>query len=205
MWQSRAQDGDGCGVFGQRFDSAGTPLGGEFQVNSTTTADQRYPRVAMDAAGNFVVVWSGEDTYGSYSNVRARRFDSAGVAQGLEFEVAAADTAEPRTPAVSMTGTGDFVVVWDAVVSGNDRAILGRRYDSAGTPLGGAIQVSQALSYFTEGPTWPPTPTGASSSCGTRITTSVGSWGGVSRARERPSPTSSSPRRGPSSSASRGS
>jgi hypothetical protein len=152
VWQSRAQDGDGWGIFGQRYDSAGTPLGAEFQVNSTTTADQRYPRVAMDVAGNFVVVWSGEDSYGSNANVRARRFDSAGTPQGLEFEVAAADTAYPRTPAVSTTGSGGFVVVWDAVVSGSDRAVLGRRYDSAGTPLGGAMQVSQALSYFTEGP-----------------------------------------------------
>src|SRR5580765_4437576 len=63
VWQSRAQDGDGWGIFGQRFDSAGTPLGAEFQVNSYTTGDQRYPRVAMDTAGDFVVVWSGESSY----------------------------------------------------------------------------------------------------------------------------------------------
>src|SRR6185503_19108692 len=31
------QDGDGFGIFGQRFDATGSRLGGEFRVNSFTT------------------------------------------------------------------------------------------------------------------------------------------------------------------------
>ena len=34
-WQSNGQDGDGYGIFGQRFDSHGNAVGAEFQVNST--------------------------------------------------------------------------------------------------------------------------------------------------------------------------
>src|SRR5690349_6099926 len=33
-WRSPGQDGSSYGVFGQRYDSAGTPQGGEFQVNT---------------------------------------------------------------------------------------------------------------------------------------------------------------------------
>ncbi|MGH9465567.1 MAG: hypothetical protein ACRD0X_07955, partial [Thermoanaerobaculia bacterium] len=44
-------------IFAQRYDSAGTPAGGEFQVNETG-GGQYDPAVAADAAGNFVVVWS---------------------------------------------------------------------------------------------------------------------------------------------------
>jgi hypothetical protein len=40
-WQDSRQDGNGWGVFAQRYDSLGAPAGGEFQVNSTTLRDQR--------------------------------------------------------------------------------------------------------------------------------------------------------------------
>ncbi len=35
----------------------GLPLGNEFQVNTYTTSGQKYPSVATDSSGNFVVVW----------------------------------------------------------------------------------------------------------------------------------------------------
>ena len=45
------------GVFGQRFDSDGSMVGSEFQVNTYTTGTQDTPSVAADASGNFVMVW----------------------------------------------------------------------------------------------------------------------------------------------------
>jgi hypothetical protein len=35
----------------------GNPVGPEFRVNAFTTGHQRWPSLAADAAGNFVVVW----------------------------------------------------------------------------------------------------------------------------------------------------
>ncbi len=35
-WASSGQDGDGCGIYAQRVDSEGRPIGGEFRVNTTT-------------------------------------------------------------------------------------------------------------------------------------------------------------------------
>jgi large repetitive protein len=52
VWSSNSQDGDGQGIFGQRFDSAGSPQGSEFQVNSYTTSNQTYPAVAVDDSGS---------------------------------------------------------------------------------------------------------------------------------------------------------
>jgi hypothetical protein len=56
-----------------------SPNGGEFQVNTYTTNDQRVPAVAVDGQGNFVVAWqsyssSGTDT--SYSSIQAQRYDA---------------------------------------------------------------------------------------------------------------------------------
>jgi hypothetical protein len=58
VWESvGGQDGNGIGVFGQQYSAAGAPQGGEFQVNSYTTFEQERAGVAMDADGDFVVVW----------------------------------------------------------------------------------------------------------------------------------------------------
>jgi len=57
VWCSNGQDGSGNGVFGQRYDSSGAPLGPEFRVNTSTTSTQYRPSVAADGAGNFV--WHG--------------------------------------------------------------------------------------------------------------------------------------------------
>src|SRR5262245_27674232 len=41
VWQSEQdQDGEGKGVFGQRFSSSGAPLGAELQINVYTTNQQ---------------------------------------------------------------------------------------------------------------------------------------------------------------------
>src|SRR5262249_22465320 len=49
------------GIFARRYDSAGNPVAGEFQVD-TTSGDNSYADAKSDRAGNFVVVWSGAPT-----------------------------------------------------------------------------------------------------------------------------------------------
>jgi hypothetical protein len=60
-WDSLGQDGDSWGVFAQRFDAAGVPAGGEFQVNSFTTGpqggDYASPAVAAGPDNGFIVTW----------------------------------------------------------------------------------------------------------------------------------------------------
>src|SRR5688572_6119774 len=52
-WHSMGQDGSGYGVYAQRYNSAGSPEGVEFRVNSYTTYGQAQAAVAMDADGDF--------------------------------------------------------------------------------------------------------------------------------------------------------
>jgi hypothetical protein len=56
-------------AFGRAFDGTATPLTGEFQVNSDPSSEPYETDVAINAAGNFVVVWS--DAY----NLWGRLFD----------------------------------------------------------------------------------------------------------------------------------
>src|SRR6185369_12893384 len=82
VWMSYRDGGGGrlgaYGVFGQRYDSSGNGLGGEFQVNSFTSNRQERPATASDATGKFVVVWDSDGQDGSQLSVFGQRYDSDG-------------------------------------------------------------------------------------------------------------------------------
>src|SRR5688572_7580978 len=85
VWSSQLQDGTGWGVYAQRFNAAGAAQGSEFRVNTVTAADEQYASVAMDASGDFAVVWTTSAT--ADAGVRVQRYDASGVAQGGETQV----------------------------------------------------------------------------------------------------------------------
>jgi hypothetical protein len=149
VWTSDARDGDNNGVFGQRYDAAGDPQGLEFQVNTYTTSVQTLPAVAVDKAGNFVVVWQSKSQDGSSYGVFGQRYAAAGVPSGGEFQVNTYSTSYQYRAAVAMDAAGDFVVVWQSLdQDGDGYGIFARRYDAAGAPLGGELAVN---SYTTGG------------------------------------------------------
>src|SRR5262245_15429986 len=124
VWQSSpgfygsgGQDGSSAGVFGQRFDATGARAGGEFQVNTYTTGPQDAPDVAADEDGNLVVTWrsagfGGATQDGSEAGIFARHLTGDGAPVGPEFQVNTYTTGGQRSPSVTRTGAGDFVLVW---------------------------------------------------------------------------------------------
>lgn len=103
-----------AGLFARLFDAEGAPKGPDFLVNQAS--DARSPDVAVDADGNFVVVW--RRSFGTDgAQVFARRFDTEGGALGDEFPVSErveSDVGLPfvEAPAVAMSPSGNFVVAW---------------------------------------------------------------------------------------------
>jgi hypothetical protein len=129
-------------IYARRFDSAGVPLGGSFQVNSYTTGDQAWTSVALDAAGNFVVVWNRMDG-GGYWDVAARRYDASAVPQGDEFLVNTYTTGGQGVPIVASHPDGRFVVVWVNREDPLRSAVWARRYDTLGVAQGQPFRVSE--------------------------------------------------------------
>ena len=143
VWSSGGQDGDGYGIFGRRFDAAGTAEGTEFQVNVFTTGMQRPPAVASSTNGDFVVVWASYPQDGDGYGVVGRRFSAAGVPQGSEFVVNSYTTGHQALAAVATQPSGNFVVVWTSNGQDGDAyGIFGRRFDAGGVPLGVEFQVN---------------------------------------------------------------
>ena len=131
-WQSYDQDGGNYGVFARRVDASGTPQGSEFQVNSRTALAQRFPAVASDSDGDFLVSWTSYGADGADTGVLARRFDSAGAPQGAEFQVNTYTTGFQRVFAIGTEGGGRFVIVWDSInQDGSGEGVFAQRLGPA--------------------------------------------------------------------------
>jgi len=129
-------------VWGRRFDNLGIPAGTAFAVN--TYNDNNSPGynnvdVAMDPAGDFVVVWdsSGQDGYGY--GVFGQRFTSSGAPAGTEFQVNTYTYYDQGGPVrdadikVAMDSAGKFVVVWGSYgQDGWGEGVFARQFNSAG-------------------------------------------------------------------------
>ena len=134
------QDGSEHGVFAQRFNATGSPQGGEFQVNVYTTGTQIGPSVGMDAAGNFVVSWSGPREGFPFS-VHMRRFDAAGVP--LSGDVRASDYVQHSGSIIAMQPGGDFVLAWNSnLQDGSALGVYGRRFRADLTRAGDEFRVN---------------------------------------------------------------
>ena len=105
-WQTGDPSGDGFTAYAQQFNSAGAAVGSvlEFGPEGSGPAS---PSVAMDAAGDFVVVWDEYQSDG-FANViySLHRTDGTGITA-----IANASTYG-GLPDVAMNPQGDFVITW---------------------------------------------------------------------------------------------
>ena len=118
--------------------------GAELQVNTYTTYDQRNAVIAMDAVGNFVVVWSSYLQDGSSNGVFAQRFDPNCGQLGEEFQVNTTSSGNQAEPAVAMDAAAGFVVSWQGpgLIEEDQEDIFARRFDPNGLPIGGEFRVN---------------------------------------------------------------
>jgi len=137
VWHSDGQDGDGYGVYGQRFESAGVAQGPEFPVSSTTVDAQRRPAVGMANDGQFTVIWMNGDSVSETWHLLGRRFDTNGDAIGDNFQLNTFSVPFERYPFINMLGDGRAITSW--MSSGTDGDGLGayaRLYGANGDPTG---------------------------------------------------------------------
>jgi hypothetical protein len=159
-WSSRGQDGSAYGVFAQRYNSVGVPLGTEFQVNTFTTSNQAASSVAMDDAGDFVISWSGGGNGEDGSGIFARMYNAGGIPQGTELNVNTYTTGSQGSPSVAMDGAGDFVISWQS--NGQDGDVDGfgnlkgniyaQRFNSGGIPQGTEFRVNTYTTNYQVNP-----------------------------------------------------
>jgi Ca2+-binding RTX toxin-like protein len=122
----------GEATYFQRYDAAGSPLGGE-----TLAASVYSGIVASLADGGFLVGWTtGGSAY-------AQRFDGSGTAVGGPALLGPAANSNP-VGQLSLAGLagGGFVATWTSSNGPDDTDVYARRFDSSGQALGPEFLVS---------------------------------------------------------------
>ena len=135
VWQQSSIAGPERGIYLRCFGEAGQPKGPTEPVTLSVTASS--PAVAMDAAGNFVVVWQ-QGGVGS-ANVNAQRYDARCRKLGGSFQVNSGTPGDELAPRVDVNEAGDFVVVWEeapvsvgATATAQGTSVVGRAFDPNG-------------------------------------------------------------------------
>jgi hypothetical protein len=142
VWQSFSEDGSGFGIVGRRFATNGTPLSGDFVVNTTTTGDQTDPSIAMTTGGQFVIAWQSPND-GDLDGIVARRYDASGNPISSEIPINTSTTGRQIRPSVAIEESGGFVVTWESEgQDGDGSGIFARRFDDLGNPVTGELAVN---------------------------------------------------------------
>lgn len=136
----------------ERLALSATPVGPQVHVNTFSGEQQAMPVVAMDQAGDHVVVWQSNGQNVGVFDIFAQRYDAAGVPQGAEFKVSEAPVFARIVPAVAMDQAGNFVVAWESRDQDSTDpnvpargGIYARRFSAAGAALGGEFRVNTTV------------------------------------------------------------
>jgi hypothetical protein len=146
-WEVLNANDDIDGVYAQRYDADGTPQGGETLV-TTTPGSPRFPSVAMDAEGDYVITWQSNASVDV--DIYAQRYDAAGTPRGGETRVNTTTADLQRLPSVAMDADGDYVVTWQSAAGAGD--IYAQRYNAAGVARGAETLVNTTTNHIQEIP-----------------------------------------------------
>lgn len=117
LWDGLQLESGARGILGRKLNRYASPVGSEFQVNTSTeydSASEGSPEIAVGPSGEFVVVWEGRyDQDGSDSGIFAQRLTNRLEKLGTEFRVNSYATYEQARPHVAINSDGAFVVVWE--------------------------------------------------------------------------------------------
>jgi len=150
VWQEKRNPSAELGdydIYAQRFTRDGQPIGGNFRVNDDTThRHQVHPGVFVSPDGHFVIVWA--DYRDDGGNIYAQMYDRDGNRVGENFRVSDYIGEGSRSPTISGTPDGRFVVTWWSweEYAGYDFGnIYAQRFDRDGEPVGGNFRVNESV------------------------------------------------------------
>jgi len=157
VWESYGSPGDDdqlSSIQARVLATDGTPIGGQFQVNTVTTGFQSKPVIVGFTNGGFVILWQSDASLGnddSLTSIQARLFGPDGVPLGPEFQVNNEILGFQYDVTAAEMIDGDFIVAWtDYQVSNAD--IAARRFANDGTPRGDQFRVNTITSGEQEYP-----------------------------------------------------
>ena len=142
-WSSRDQDGDGNGVYFQRYDSSGNTVDSETRVNTTTVNSQSGADAAALSDNGYVITWTSYEQDGFDGGIYHQRYDADGNTVGAETLVNTTTYNLQDFARVTGLSGGGYVVTWlSAFQDGSEYGVYSQRFDTDGTLLGTETRVN---------------------------------------------------------------
>ncbi len=143
-WQSFTGGvGGNWDIYARSFDAAGVAISAQKRITSEG-ADQIAPSVAMDAAGNVVIVYSGQgDAKNSDKDGVYARTSTYTLATIATEALVNTTTTGVQTAAAVARHAGGHVVAWQSAgQDGSGNGIHAQRFDSAGVKVGSEFRIN---------------------------------------------------------------
>lgn len=142
VWMSQGQDElsetTSYGIYMQKYDSDGAPIGAEVIVNTATIGSQVYPAITELLDGSFIVAWAGPSVVGGDSDIIVQKYTADASKIGGEVVVNGYVTDTQTSPTISAMNDGGFIVGWAS--NGQDTSGYGvyfERFDKDGVNITG--------------------------------------------------------------------
>uniref|UniRef100_UPI00286F8B85 Tc toxin subunit A-related protein n=1 Tax=Aeromonas aquatica TaxID=558964 RepID=UPI00286F8B85 len=146
-WHSSGPDGSSYGIFQQRYDASGIPVGSIAQVNTQAANWQVYPGIRGLKDGGWVVSWRNDALGSNNNSISQQRFDRSGKAIGNETLVNTTTSYMKHKIQSAHTlvtlKDGGWVTVWNTnTQDGTKDNIYFRRFDATGNAIGGEVKAN---------------------------------------------------------------
>jgi len=133
-------------IYGQYYNSDGTPNGNNFQVTDDPLSAENYPTVSMDSQGNFVVVWI--DSSNGESKLCARRYDNGCNSLGSQILIDEwQEFSYSNFLTVKMNDQGYFLIGWKKEDQQGQWKFYGLLFDPQGNATGIEYQLDDVVHY----------------------------------------------------------
>jgi Ca2+-binding RTX toxin-like protein len=136
------------GVFAQRFDANGVPVGAKLTASNTTSGSFYSPTITALSNGGLAI---GFD-YGSggyYVQPQVATFDAAGTRTGVLAVTSLNDTSSYANVDVAALAKGGYVVTYEGGTATSYTGVYAQRFNGDGTKNGTEIQVTAPQNYLT--------------------------------------------------------
>ncbi|MBF8728909.1 calcium-binding protein [Pseudomonas guariconensis] len=125
-------------VFMQRYSATGAKLGGETQVNASSSEIQGEPAITALKGGGYVITWATNDEaqHSGPANLYLQVYDKNGVKVG-DQQTIASDSSNDLFPVVAATDDGGFIITWESssgwnAPGGLSSDLYSQRFDANG-------------------------------------------------------------------------
>ena len=147
-WVSEQQRSErSVDIYARFFTAAGTPVGSEFLVNTSTNLCGP-PSVAVLETGAFTIVWAerdiGDGTATGF-DIQARSFSASGLS-GAPYRLNTGLSGDQHSPKIAAAGS-EYMCVWTSVGQDGDlEGVYGRFIDADGLPDGAELRANTTTS-----------------------------------------------------------